>query len=370
MTASVILLIPALALLCAPAIWLVLGRPRFLPMSGKAGKGTAISIIIPARDEEDNIERLLESLNHQSLPPLEIIVVNDGSTDRTAEVAQHLGARVIDAAPLPAGWNGKPWACQQGADSAAGQWLLFLDADLVLEPQAINSLTRLCQSPDQVYSVCPHHVIRKSYEELSAFFNVLMLAGVNAFGPEKHAVDDSALFGQCLLISRDHYQTVGGHAEVKGEVLENFRLATRLKARGIRRACYLGKGLMTMRMFPHGIAELRASWKKGFVSGAANTPPRALVSASVWISGLMLTIVSVGLALTPYRTGPLLLLTTIAYLIHAGQCLYVFRLAGTFSVWNALFFPVSLLFYQGLFFSSLIAKNRGSAILWKGRAIR
>ena len=374
------LVMPVMAILFAPAIWFLLGRPRFLsslPPAEKPGKASAaISIIIPARNEETNIARLLESIQQQSLPPLETIVVNDGSTDNTASIASQLGARVIDVEALPDGWMGKPWACQQGAhaantaNSATGDWLLFLDADLILEPSALLALSQVCAGSDQVHSVCPHHVIKHPYEQLSAYFNVLMLAGVNAFGIGKSATDNAALFGQCLLISQKHYQQVNGHETVKDKALENFHLARQFKQLGIPCSCYLGKGLIHMRMFPNGIGELWSSWKKGFTSGAAHTAPRALILSSLWISGMMLTIVCLILSFTSYVSNLFILITALAYLIYACQSLRAFKLAGTFSAWNALFFPLSLLFYQTLFFSALIDKKRGKTTNWKGRAVQ
>lgn len=377
------LVMPVMAILFAPAIWFLLGRPRFLsslPPAEKPGKASpAISIIIPARNEETNIARLLESIQQQSLPPLETIVVNDGSTDNTASIASQLGARVIDVEALPDGWMGKPWACQQGAhaanatntaNSATGDWLLFLDADLILAPSALHALSQVCAGSDQVHSVCPHHVIKHPYEQLSAYFNVLMLAGVNAFGIGKSATDNAALFGQCLLISQKHYQQVNGHETVKDKALENFHLARQFKQLGIPCSCYLGKGLIHMRMFPNGIGELWSSWKKGFTSGAAHTAPRALMLSSLWISGMMLTIVCLILSFTSYISNLFILITALAYLIYACQSLRAFKLAGTFSAWNALFFPLSLLFYQTLFFSALIDKKRGKTTNWKGRAVQ
>jgi len=383
---SAMLVMPVMAILFAPTIWLLLGRPRFLPslppakavkVAQNVEKASArISIIIPARNEETNIARLLESIQQQSLPPLETIVVNDGSTDNTASIASQLGARVVDVEALPDGWMGKPWACQQGAhaanaaNSATEDWLLFLDADLILEPSALEALSQVCAGSDQVHSVCPHHVIKQPYEQLSAYFNVLMLAGVNAFGIGKSATDNAALFGQCLLISQKHYQQVNGHETVKDKALENFHLARQFKQLGIQCSCYLGKGLIHMRMFPNGIGELWSSWKKGFTNGAAHTAPRALLLSSLWISGMMLTIVCLILSFTSCASNLFILVTALAFLIYACQSLRVFKLAGTFSAWNALFFPLSLLFYQTLFFSALIDKKRGKTTNWKGRAIQ
>ena len=375
---AAMLVLPGLAILLAPAIWLILGRPRFLidaqpdtATDTQNGKLTSsITIIIPARNEQSNIANLLHSINQQSLLPAELIVVDDHSTDDTASIATHLGAHVISADPLPDGWMGKPWACQQGADAAhRGDWLLFLDADLILEPEAIASLEQLTKTNAGVHSVCPYHQTEKVYEQLSAFFNVLMLAGVNAFGSRKPSADQSALFGQCMLISTEHYQQVHGHRTVKDKTLENFHLAKELHRLHISCSCYLGKGLIHMRMFPGGLNELWRSWKKGFSGAASHTSGNTLLLSSLWISSMMLTIVCLILLLGTQSSTLFASVTTVAYIIHSLQCAIVFKLAGRFSLLNALLFPVSLLFYQVLFFSSVIDKKRGKSTNWKGRKV-
>ena len=92
-------------------------------------------MIIPARNEAHNLPRLLESLASQSVQPREVIVVDDGSTDDTAEIARRHGAEVLVSKPLPEGWRGKPWACHQGAEAASGDLLCFVDADTCFEVQ-------------------------------------------------------------------------------------------------------------------------------------------------------------------------------------------------------------------------------------------
>ena len=367
------LVLPGLAILLAPAIWLIMGRPRFLHHAVAEDKRSAITIIIPARNEESNIARLLVSISQQSLRPSQIIVVDDHSTDDTARIATKLGARVISAEALPEGWMGKPWACQQGANAALEDqpenWLLFLDADTTLEPGAIASLHKLTQKTKGVHSVCPYHQTERPYEQLSAFFNVLMLAGVNAFGHRNSSDSHSALFGQCLLISSEHYLQVDGHSRVKNKALENFHLATELRQQEIPCTCYLGKGQINMRMFPKGFRELWHSWKKGFSGAAAHTGGNALLFSSLWISSMMLTIVCLLLITLTQTPEYFAAVTTAAYIINALQCLIVFKLAGDFSPWNALLFPVCLLFYQVLFFSSIIDKKRGKQTEWKGRKV-
>lgn len=359
-----------IAVFCAPAIYCILGRPRLVPDPvSDAAAEVSISIIIPARNEETNIALLLDSISMQSLAPAEVIVVNDGSTDLTAKVANERGARVVEAKKKPDDWNGKPWACHQGAGVSKSDWFLFLDADTRLLPGAMEKLTGLTSQKNRVFSLCPYHMIQRPYEQLSAFFNVIMVAGVNAFGLRSDPSKDAGLFGQVLLISKQHYRDVGGHGVVRNEILENFRMAHHLKEMGLGCECYLGKGTVVMRMFPSGFADLWASWKKGFTMGARDTAPRALLLISIWISGAMFTIVGMGLALTPLVSDQFRLSLIAVYFLYLLLCLWAFKLVGSYSFLNAVLFPVSLIFYQALFFTALVERKLGIKSQWKGRDV-
>lgn len=363
-----LLLLPILSILCAPALWVLFGRPRYVPLLGKA-TSKKITLIIPARDEEENIHTLLTSLNEQSVKAHEIIVVNDGSTDKTAEISRELGATVLESKPLPDGWKGKPWACQQGADVATGEWLLFLDADTRLLPDAIAQFRHLTDMENHVFSICPWHAVKRPYEQLSAFFNILMVVSMNAFGMDRKSVNDTRLVGQSMLIPSAIYQKCGGHAAVKSEILENFHLSKILQSMGIKRSCYLGKNSVTMRMFPSGFTELWRSWKKGFVSGAAEIPAMTMFWTSVWINGMMMAFVALCRTWTAYSSPLFMGFAIAAYLIHAAQCLVVFKRVGSFSWLGALLFPVPLIFYHVLFFTALIDQKRGKQTQWKGRDV-
>ena len=149
--------------------WILLARLK------KCGDGKyqtvstdQLSIIIPARNEEQNLPTLLDSITSQIVHPREIIVVDDSSTDRTAEIARKQGATVVVSQPLPDGWRGKTWACHQGAQAATGEKLLFLDADTWFE---LDGLTRiLANYRGGASSVGPFHAVRRPYENLSLFF--------------------------------------------------------------------------------------------------------------------------------------------------------------------------------------------------------
>lgn len=365
---NLLLIFPILAILCSPALYFILGRPKWLKRVPKTvTTDQTISVIIPARNEERNIGHLLSSLQKQTTAPLEIIVVNDDSEDATATLSEKLGARVIEAGRLPDGWNGKSWACHQGALHATGDWLLFLDADLTLSEEAVASLLPLTGRKAAAYSLCPFHKVQRPYEELSAFFNVLMLAGSDAFTPFRDR--EPMLFGQCLFVSNASYQKVGTHESIRNEILENFQLSRQFQHHGIPCVSFLGKGLVSMRMFPEGVSQLISSWLKGGTSGAEQTSSRALLYSSIWLSGLMFTLISLCLLLSPLADPTYQITTSLAYLLGVIQSFYAFRLSGNFSILNALFFPVTLVFYQGLFFNSLIRKKKGIKPKWKGRTL-
>lgn len=350
--------------------WSVFLRWRRVPepAPGTAAPTLRLSVIIPARNEEDNLRRLLPSLQEGDYAPGEIIVVDDHSTDETAAVATALGARVIRGAELPEGWYGKPWACQQGAEAARGDWLLFLDADLVVSRDGLRRLAALAESePEAVHSVCPYHCIQKPYEELSAFFQCIMLLGMNAFTLKGAAAREVGLFGQALLLSRQAYDAVEGHRRVRREVLENFHLARHFRALGLACRCYLGGDVLSMRMFPDGLGALVRGWSKGFVSGAGNTPRGAMIGIASWLSGLIMA--SIALCFLPLASASQQIAIALLYGLGVLQCRHVFRQAGNFRWLNALLFPVALLFYQGVFFRALRRKKTRGKVTWKGRDV-
>jgi 4,4'-diaponeurosporenoate glycosyltransferase len=341
-----ILLIVTLAL--GSSGFLLVNRLRACAGTGSRGVPGPISIIIPARNEERNLPTLLRSLVSQELRPHEILVVDDGSSDGTAEVARQLGATVIVSQPLPVGWRGKPWACHQGAQAATGELLLFLDADTWFEPGGLaRALSRYERG---AFSVGPYHATRKPYESLSMFFNLCMVVGT---------VPDR-LFGQMLLVDRESYGRVGGHEAVKDRVLENVYLASHCRAAGIPVQSITGRGNLSFRMYPNGLWELIEGWTKGFASGAGQTPRGALVLTVAWMTGLMLA--PLGWILTGdwLRWGGI-------YFLCVAQVSWFSRLVGAFR-WPATWcYPLPLLFFFALF--ARAAMRSGKVVRWKGREI-
>ena len=330
--------------------WVVFRRVRrCVAAPGKNVSAAPLSIIIPARNEAHNLPTLLRSLAAQPLKPHEIIVVNDGSTDRTEELARELGAAVVASPPLPDGWRGKPWACHQGAQTATGDLLLFVDADTWFEPDGLARI--LSVYAGGACSVGPYHAVREPYEHLSLFFNFNMTVGTVPSG----------LFGQMLLVDRESYRRVGGHATVKGRILENCFLAGQFQAAGIPVRSGTGRGVFSFRMYPHGLRELIAGWTKGFAAGAGQTPRGTLLLVVAWMIGLMFA------PLGWLMTGDALRWGTV-YLLCAVQVDWFSRQVGAFRRFSALLYPLPLVFFFVTFAWSVARSGR--QVTWKGREIR
>lgn len=329
--------------------FLLLPRLRPCRDERRSTRKEKVSIIIPARDEEHNLPLLLASLSNQSISPHEILVVDDGSNDRTAEIAEEMGAKVITSQSLPDGWRGKTWACHQGAASAHGDLFCFVDADTTFTPGGLERMLSCYEVG--AFSVGPWHAVEKSYENLSLFFNVNMVAGTVPHG----------LFGQMLLVDRESYYQVGGHEPVRGLILENFRLAEHFLTKGIPVSSVAGRGVLSFRMYPGGIRDLIEGWTKGFASGAGRTPRVILIVLILWMSGLMLA--PVGLVL-----DHLAIEWVVMYLACALQLAWFARRVGGFH-WHALlFYPVLLVFFFIIFTRS--ARRSGKRVTWKGREMR
>lgn len=323
---------------------------RFQTPRVKGGGGVAagsVSVIIPARNEAENLPRLLRSISQQQSPPGEVIVVDDGSTDGTDEVARSMGARVVTAPPPPPGWSGKTWALTQGAQAAQGEVFLFLDADTWFEPGGLDHL--LAHHGTGVFSVGPYHRVQRPYENLSLFFNVAMCVGTVPRG----------LFGQCLFVSRADYVAVGGHGAVPGQVLENLFLAKKFQKLGRTVESCLGRGIIAFRMYPRGLQELVVGWKKGFSAGAGQSPRGVMLLVVGWMTLLMLPVSLFWLPGVPWGG---------VYGFNALAVFFVSRRVGNFHWMAAVLYPVPLIFFFGLFFIS--HRQAGRQVHWKGRNIR
>lgn len=318
----------------------------------------AISVIIPARNEEHNLPRLLESVNRQNPAPLELIVVDDHSEDRTADIAQQFGARVVSSAPLPSGWTGKTWACHQGAQTARGDVLIFMDADIWMEDEGLSRITSAWEEGKGALSVVPHHCIERAYEQFSVFFNLIMAASMNAFALWSRGDHSAGLYGQFLMVPKEDYMKSGGHEAVRQHILENLHMASCLRAAGVPVRCRGGQSSLGIRMYPDGFQSMVSGWRKAFGSGAACTPRPLLFLIILWLSAAAGT--SVMLLLAPFRAAGTGVAWLLLYMLFVMQMRWHFRRMGNFPFATALLYPIFLFFFFCI--SALPRKTD-----WKGR---
>jgi len=234
-----------------------------MPVTETSGK-PEVSVIIPARNEEANLGACLESLVSQAGVEFEIIVVNDHSTDRTGEIAVSFpGVRVIEAGALPQGWTGKNNAVACGAREARGQWLLFTDADTVHLPGSLaRALSEAKEHEAEMLSYSPEQIAVTFWE--MAILPVVFAELARQFPPAKvsdPASPIAAANGQFILIRRETYDAIGGHAAVAGDILEDVALAGRVKASGRKIRFRYAADAVRTRMY-RNFAQLREGWTK------------------------------------------------------------------------------------------------------------
>jgi len=327
-----------------------------------------ISIVVPVRNEETNIPNLLRSLKVQIKAGDKILVVDDHSEDNTAAVAEAEGATVIQSKEMPPGWTGKTWACYQGAQLAKGRILLFLDADTVIENGGLDRIISSYGETDGVLSIQPYHKMRKLYEQLSSFFNLVLMAAMGSFTILGRIVKPIGLFGPVIVLEKKLYFESGGFEKVKGEILEDLALGTEFKKQGVKLYCYGGRRTVSFRMYPGGISQLITGWSKGFAMGAVKTSIPVLIMIIAWITGAIGTTRHLIQAVIITDIS-LVTLWGLLYTAYAIQIYWMLYRIGNFKPYTALLFPIPLLFFFIVFVYSFIIIFIRKNVSWKGRTI-
>lgn len=235
-------------MLLAFALLNLRGFPK-LPR-GKPHGTPKVSVLVPVRDEAENIRECLSSLLRLDYPDYEVLVYEEGSKDGTKEVLSqfaHPRLRVIFGDGPPPGWLGKPWACAQLAEMAEGELLLFLDADVRLAPEALASAVAALERENlDLFSLLP----RQEVPNLGAVLHVVLIPwSLSSFFPLFVPKLRRIAVGQFLLIRRAAYEKIGGHEALRAEVLEDQALAARVARAGLRLKLFFSGDLARCRMY-------------------------------------------------------------------------------------------------------------------------
>ena len=240
-----------------------------------------VSVVIPARDEARNIARCLGSVLASTYPDFDVVVVDDHSTDGTGDRARAVAGgdprvRVIVAPPLPDGWFGKSWACATGAGATTGELLLFIDADTWLSPDLLVRLVNARATRDaDLISVGGRQELGTFWERLvqpQVFTMLLVRYGATERIGSSRRASDKIANGQCILVRRDVYASVGGHAAVRDKVAEDLMLAQTVFRAGKRVCLVLGLDQLSTRMYT-SLRELVQGWGKNIYAAGADTLP-------------------------------------------------------------------------------------------------
>jgi chlorobactene glucosyltransferase len=201
-----------------------------------------VSILVPARNEETNISSCLKSLSCQDYPNMEILVLDDNSTDGTARIVEQIAdvnnrIQLLHGEPLPEGWAGKPFACYQLAREARGSWLLFVDADTTHAPQMLRSIISLAlELKPSLLSGFPRQIARALPQKIAIpviYFVILSWLPL-WYIQRSEKPRPSLAIGQFLLFRAEDYRRMGGHQVVKSRILEDVWLGIEITRRGGR----------------------------------------------------------------------------------------------------------------------------------------
>lgn len=334
-----------------------------------------VTAIVPARNEEDAIAAAVESLAAQSLP-VDIIVVNDGSTDCTGAILAELQRRfpqlhVVDADEPPSGWTGKNHALATGIRQVSTPWLLLTDADVRHRPRAVEQgLAAARESGAELVSFSPDQELLTWWEKAVLPHVYCRLAREYPYARVSNPDDSlAAANGQWLLISRSAYESLGGLASVRGEVLDDVALAGRAKQAGSRIHFARGHGVACTHMYLR-FGEMWEGWSKNLFplfGRQRKAVAAALAVALLDLFTLTLVLVGPGVGALAPAWGLALFGTAFALMGWRVQrygrdlrrnhypllCIYYYL-------------PGSLLF-AALMLNSARLYRRGASVRWKGR---
>jgi chlorobactene glucosyltransferase len=336
-------------------------------------KKPLISVLIPARNEDGNIKRCINSLLRQDYQNFEILVLDDNSTDRTAEIVDKLSKKdkrikLYQGKPLPEGWLGKSYACYQLSEYARGDYLLFVDADTLHFPNSISSsIACLLKYRLDALSVFAKQITVGIHERVVVpFANFMILSFLPLFliRKAKNALFCTAI-GQFMLFRTEIYKAIGGHRSVKSEILEDVIISKKVKSSGYRFMIFDGRDNLYCRMY-HNFREVIRGYSKVLFPAFDFSIP--MMSAAI--------IFIVAIYLMPFVMLPLSILFSWAHAfinIIIIQVIFImitriilafrFRLKAV----DVFLHPLSVIYIVSIAVNSLFQFKFAMGVNWKGR---
>ena len=344
-----------------------------LPLKMKKN-GPLVSVLIPARDEEKKIGRCLRSLSKQDYNNLEILVLDDNSSDGTGRIIEKFSKkdtriRLIQGRSLDRGWKGKSYACHQLSREAAGEYYVFTDADTLHFPNSVSSaLGALISKRLDVLSVFPKQIMVSVHERMVVIFINIAVLALMPLGliRKMKSPKISIANGQFLLFKRSVYKSIGGHRSIKNDIVEDVAISKQVKKHGFNFMVFDGRSTVYCRMYDGFKGVVRGFSK--FIFAAMNY---SVIKLGVVVSFVML------LFLVPLILLPLglyifnwPLLVNVMILSQVSIILFIrivmtFRFKSRFT--DIFLHPLSMFYIAVLSVNSVYQAKYGSGIFWKDR---
>lgn len=343
----------------------------------KAPSSISLSIVIPARNEERGVGRCLESARNQDHENLEIVILDDASTDQTPEIIAQQASedkRIItissDGEPIPDGWYGKPWALQRAQNKATGEWLLFIDADVELYPEAASrTLEYALENELDMVTGLGQLEMNSFWEKvLQPAVGALILAGnslSDVNNPDKKG--KNLANGQFILISREAYDRINRHASVKQNILDDVGIARAVIAADRSYHCLYLDQMFQCRMYTT-FTEIWEGWTKNLFAGLRYSIPNVVLALLFTFSFSILG--HVLFFLGAFKLVPLEMLIwggVIVLLVQATRMLMDMRRG--MNVVYGLTHAFASVIVLGIILNSMIKSLQGT-VTWKGRTYK
>jgi chlorobactene glucosyltransferase len=331
-----------------------------------------LSILVPARNEETNIEKCLRSLFAQDYPSIQIVVVDDASTDQTPVILGRLAKEdgrleVLQGRPLPKGWTGKNNALVHGLSAVKGDSILFLDADVVLQPGTLSTAFAAMQRYDAAFlTVWPRQEVEtfweKAVQPVIVAMNITLSTLQRLYMPP--FPEALSAWGPFILVRREAYKAIGGHEAIAGEIAEDYVLYSNFRKAGFRTVMLDGTAFVSVRMYD-SFKSIWEGWSKNLFPGLLRSYVLTFLAATgiffFTVSPFLLLLVGINTS-KAWLVGSslllILLLAVIGYLIRSHTTLK--------QVWLAVN-PLGGLVFIGTLLNSALRHTLGTGVTWKGR---
>jgi len=350
------------------------GMPKIadvaLPEWDRQPKGTPrVSIIVPARNEEEMIERGLTGLLSLDYQNYEIIAIDDRSTDRTGEIMEEVAAspaahgclRVIHIESLPSGWLGKTHAMWTAAKQATGNWLLFTDADVLFKPDSLRRALAYAEAePADHVVLFPRMLMQQPGEKMMiAFFQTLFVFGHRPWKVADPDTDDHMGVGAFNLIRSSVYEAVGTYERLRLEVLDDMKLGKVVKNEGYAQRNVFGEDLISIR-WAKGALGVVGNLTKNFFAIVSFQWPRALMSCVLLVFLNLMPFLGVwlahGWARVPYGVALFSM-----FLIYFGM-----SWKSAVPAYYFFLHPISTTLFAYTLLRSMITTLWRDGIIWRG----